>query len=94
MLDISDVVMSLDKEKENVITMNRSDSVKSTDSNLSFTSDDLNQEKSYSECPWDVYGDHEAVGRVKIAKVGDKLPLTTGYKAKKDGKAEVGVKFK
>ena len=85
--------MSSDKEKENVLTMDRSDSVKSIDSNLSFTSDDLN-EKSYSECPWDVYGDHEAVGRVKIAKVGDKLPLSTGYKAKKDGKAEVGVKFK
>ena len=82
--------MSSDKEKE---TMDRSDSVNSVDSNLSFTSDDLN-EKSYSECPWDVYGDHEAVGRVKIAKVGDKLPLSTGYKAKKDGKAEVGVKFK
>ena len=82
--------MSSDKEKE---TMDRSDSVNSVDSNVSFTSDDLN-EKSYSECPWDVYGDHEAVGRVKIAKVGDKLPLSTGYKAKKDGKAEVGVKFK
>jgi len=74
--------------------MNKSSSVKSDDSTLSFQSDDLTDDKIYEVAPWDIFGDAEGVGRVKVAKVGDNLPLTTGYKVKKDGSAQVGVKFR
>ena len=72
----------------------RSTSVKSFDSTVSFTSDDLNEDKVYEKAPWDVYGEATGLGRVKVAQAGDALPITTGYKAKKDGTAQVGVKFR
>ena len=74
--------------------MNKSASVQSVDSTLSFQSDDLTEDKIYEVAPWDIFGDAAGVGRVKVAKVGDNLPLTTGYKVKKDGSAQVGVKFR
>jgi len=74
--------------------LNKSSSVKSVDSTLSFESEDLSDEKVYSMAPWDIFGEAAGVGRVKVAKAGDILPLTTGYKVKKDGTAQVGVKFK
>ena len=83
-----------DEGNKNDHQLDKSSSVKSVDSTLTFESDDLNDDKTYNMAPWDIFGDAAGVGRVKVAKVGDILPLTTGYKVKKDGTAQVGVKFR
>ena len=74
--------------------LTREPSTKSVDSVASFTSDDLNEETVYDKAPWDIFGEAEGLGRVKLVKAGDLLPMETGYKAKKDGTAEIGVKFR
>ena len=77
--------------------LNRSDSTARKDSSVSaasFTSADLNVDEEYSEAPWDIYGEHEGIGSIKIATRGSSLPLITGYKTKKDGTATVGVQFR
>ena len=72
----------------------RSSSTKSVDSVMSFNSDDLNEDKVYENSPYEIFGEAAGVGRVRVARKGDRLPLVTGYKAKKDGTAEVAVKFR
>lgn len=74
--------------------MVRSSSTKSVDSVMSFESDDLEVDRVYQMAPYEIFGEAAGVGRVRVAKKGDFLPLTTGYKAKKDGTAEIGVKFR
>ena len=70
--------------------MERSDSVRS------FTSDQLEEEDNsvemtFQEAPFDIIGQHEAIGDVIVAKEGTPLPFTSKY-FKKDGSA-VAVKF-
>ena len=72
----------------------RSDSTSSNVSAVSLDSADLDVEKMYERAPWDIFGEAPGLGRVRIAKSGDMLPILTGYKAKKDGTAEVGVQFR
>ena len=71
--------------------LTRTSSVKSDVSTVSLASTDLDSDQLYDTCPWDVYGEAEGLGRVRVVKAGVPLPATTGYKAKKDGSAEVGV---
>ena len=71
----------------------------STSSVLSFSSDQLEEENLTADvddlvfdvAPWDITGEHEAIGKLVVAKKGEKLPLTTKYK-RKDSKS-VPVKF-
>ena len=72
----------------------RSDSTTSNVSAVSLDSVDLDAEQIYEKAPWDIFGEAPGLGRVRIAKTGDMLPILTGYKAKKDGTAEVGVQFR
>ena len=76
------------------LSLVRQNSAISTGSLESFASDDDAQieETIYPEAPWDIYGDSEFVGKVKVAQTGDKLPLETKYVAKKGG--SIGVKFR
>jgi hypothetical protein len=74
--------------------LTRSDSTTSNVSAVSLDSADLDAEKMYERAPWDIFGEAPGLGRVRIAKSGDMLPILTGYKAKKDGTAEVGVQFR
>ena len=74
--------------------LTRTSSVKSDVSTVSLASTDLDSDQLYDTCPWDVYGEAEGLGRVRVVKAGVALPATTGYKAKKDGSAEVGVQFR
>ena len=74
--------------------LTRSTSTNSNVSAVSFGSADLDVEKVYEKAPWDIFGEAPGLGRVRIAKTGDMLPILTGYKAKKDGTAEVGVQFR
>ena len=74
--------------------LSRSSCVRSDVSALSFASDDFDTTKEYDKAPWDIFGEAEGLGRVRLAKAGDLLPILTGYKAKKDGTAEVGVQFR
>ena len=66
-------------------------STSSMDSTSSITSDEMNDPPIYIYAPWDVFGDAEEVGKVKLAKKGDKLPLEK-WKKKKDG--HIAVKFR
>ena len=72
----------------------RSSSTKSVNSVMSFESDDLDEDRVYQMAPYDIFGEANGVGRVRVARKGESLPFTTGYKAKKDGSAEIGVKFR
>ena len=74
--------------------LTRSSSVRSDVSTVSLDSTDLNPDELYETCPWDVYGEAEGLGRVRVVRAGVALPVTTGYKVKKDGSAEVGVQFR
>ena len=81
-------------DEEN-LSLVRQNSAVSTGSLESFASDndDARIEKTiYPEAPWDIYGESEFVGKVKVAQTGDKLPLATKYVAKKGG--SIGVKFR
>ena len=80
--------------KEEHAEIIRTSSTKSVDSVMSFESDDLSEDRVYQMAPYELFGEAAGVGRVRVVKKGDILPLTTGYKAKKDGTAEVGVKFR
>ena len=66
----------------------------SVESTASFNSDDLNEDTINEKAPWDLFGKHLGLGRIKLAKVGALLQIETGYKTKKDGTGEIGVKFR
>ena len=73
--------------------MEKSDSVTSM---ASISSDQLDEEVldqnfEYDFAPYDIMGEHESVGVIKVAAVGDSLPKTTGYKRK--DKTSIPVKF-
>ena len=72
----------------------RAYSTTSMDSVASFRSEDLDAETDYEKAPWDIFGEHSGLGRIKLVKAGSLLPIETGYKTKKDGTAEIGVKFR
>ena len=63
----------------------------------SFSSDQLEDEfvvdddLEYDIAPYDVFGEHESIGQILVAKKGDALPLTTKYKRKDSN--SVPVKF-
>ena len=69
----------------------KSFSTSSMDSTSSITSEEMNDPPIYMHAPWDVFGEAEEVGKVKIAKKGDQLPLEK-WKKKKDG--HIAVKFR
>ena len=81
-------------ESQTMAKLTRSSSTVSVESTASFDSDDLNEETVYEKAPWDLFGDHPGLGRIKLAKAGALLPIETGYKTKKDGTGEIGVKFR
>ena len=62
--------------------LTRTSSVKSDVSTVSLASTDLDSDQLYDTCPWDVYGEAEGLGRVRVVKAGVALPVTTGYKVK------------
>ena len=74
-------------------SMEKSDSVTSM---ASISSDQLDEEAldqnfEYDFAPYDIMGEHESMGVIKVAAVGDSLPKTTGYKRK--DKTSIPVKF-
>ena len=59
----------------------------------SFDSDDL-ASKVYNYAPWDIFGEAEGIGRVKLVKMGDPLPVEMGYKVRKGVESNIAVKFR
>ena len=74
--------------------LSRSSSAGSNVSAISFASEDLDVSKEYDHAPWDIYGEVEGLGRIRLVNKGADLPMLTGYKTKKDATAEVGVQFR
>ena len=57
--------------------------IERSDSAVSFTSDQLEEEEpTYDEAPWDVTTEHPKLGVLVVATAGTLLPHTTNYKGK------------
>ena len=55
--------------------LTRSISVLSEESACSVTSEDLDEPTVYTHAPYEVFGEADEIGRVRVAKDGEKLPL-------------------
>ena len=67
----------------------RSVSAISVESAVSTTSEELNETTVYANAPFEVFGESEEIGRVRVAKEGEKLPLEK-WKQKRG----IAVKFR
>ena len=59
----------------NLKELTRSISVLSEESACSVTSEDLNEPTVYTHAPFEVFGEADEIGKVRVARDGEKLPL-------------------
>jgi hypothetical protein len=72
-------------------TLLKSFSTTSVDSATSITSLEMNEPAIFTHAPHDVYGEDKEVGKMRVAKEGDSLPVEK-WKLKKG--CDIAVKFR
>lgn len=92
--EISDYVLGFDSSVYSVETnhtLRKSLSTTSVESATSITSLELNEPAIFDQAPHDIYGEDEEVGKMRVAKQGDALPVEK-WKLKKG--CDIAVKFR